>query len=308
MTPEEFEENCRFILYERINKIQNTFHQYGIENFYVSFSGGKDSTVLSELIDEAVPGNEIPRVFCDTGIELNMARDFVRKKAETDSRIQIIQPKKNIKKTLEEVGYPFKSKEHSLFVDVFQRNGFTKTTKHYLEREAVRFRCPKKLTYQFSDEFKLRVSPKCCYELKKKPLREWQKENQKPYSIIGIRHEEGGGRLNAGCLAFKDKKLHGFAPLIPIKELWLGWYIKRNNIEICDIYKPPYNFKRTGCKGCPFNIKLQKELDTMQEFFPEERKQCELIWKPVYDEYRRIGYRLKQTEKQNDDEGEAAGK
>ena len=26
---------------------------------------------------------------------------------------------------------------------------------------------------------------------------------------------------------------------------------------------------------------------------PNERKQCEFIWKPVYEEYRRIGYRLK---------------
>lgn len=41
-------------------------------------------------------------------------------------------------------------------------------------------------------------------------------------------------------------------------------------------------------------IKYQKELDTLEQFFPEERKQCELIWKPLYDEYRRIGYRLKQ--------------
>lgn len=29
----------------------------------------------------------------------------------------------------------------------------------------------------------------------------------------------------------------------------------------------------------------------------EERKQCEIIWKPVYDEYRRLGYRLKKNEK-----------
>lgn len=291
MDKEDFE----FLLFERKTKIQNTFYQYGIENFYVSFSGGKDSTVLSELIDEAVPGNEIPRVFCDTGIELNMIRDFVRKKAETDRRIQIIQPKKNIKKTLEEVGYPFKSKEHSLYVDVFQRNGITKSSKRYLTRESNRFRCPQKLMYQFTEDFKLKVSSKCCDELKKKPIKEWQDKNQKPYKIVWIRHEEGGRRLNAHCLAFKqDKKtLKGFAPLIPVKELWIDWYIKRNNIEICDIYKPPYNFKRTGCKGCPFNIKVQRELDTLQEFFPEERKQCEMIWKPVYDEYRRIGYRLK---------------
>jgi hypothetical protein len=31
----------------------------------------------------------------------------------------------------------------------------------------------------------------------------------------------------------------------------------------------------------------------MARLMPEEEKQCEIIWKPVYDEYRRIGYRLK---------------
>ena len=59
------------------------------------------------------------------------------------------------------------------------------------------------------------------------------------------------------------------------------------------IYYPPYNFERTGCKGCPFNIYLQKELDVLEKYFPNEKKQCEIIWKPVYDEYRRLGYRLK---------------
>lgn len=36
----------------------------------------------------------------------------------------------------------------------------------------------------------------------------------------------------------------------------------------------------------------------MKKYFPEEYKQCELIWKPVYDEYRRIGYRLKKDDGQ----------
>ena len=49
---------------------------------------------------------------------------------------------------------------------------------------------------------------------------------------------------------------------------------------------------RTGCKGCPYSLNLQNDLDMMAQLLPNERKQCEIIWKPVYDEYRRIGYRL----------------
>lgn len=51
------------ILFDRINIIRDVVNKYGEENFYISFSGGKDSTVLHYLVDEALPSNKIPRVF-----------------------------------------------------------------------------------------------------------------------------------------------------------------------------------------------------------------------------------------------------
>lgn len=74
------------------------------------------------------------------------------------------------------------------------------------------------------------------------------------------------------------------------------WYINEKKIELCKLYHAPFNFKRTGCKGCPYALDLQKQLEVMQIYLPAERQQCEYIWKPVYDEYRRIGYRLKKEE------------
>ena len=100
-----------FILYDRLEKIRSVINQYSEENFYLSFSGGKDSTVLHHLIDEALPGNKIPRVYADTGIEYNLVREFVYDLASKDERVQIIKPSKNIRTTLEEFGYPFKSKK-----------------------------------------------------------------------------------------------------------------------------------------------------------------------------------------------------
>ena len=44
-----------FILFDRIEVIRKTIEKYGEENFYISFSGGKDSTTLHYLIDEALP-------------------------------------------------------------------------------------------------------------------------------------------------------------------------------------------------------------------------------------------------------------
>ena len=289
-----------FILQDRLQKIKQIINQYGEENFYISFSGGNDSTVLSALVDLAIPDNKIPRVYANTGIELNIVRDFVFNVARSDDRFVIIKPSVPIKQMLEKDGYPFKSKKHAKKLGTYQRNGWTKTTQNYLypSDECKTFACPKILRYQFSEDFKLKVDYKCCVNLKENPLREWAKENHKPIAIVGIMKSEGGSRLKGKCLAFNNKKLKAFQPLIPVTKEWENWFISEYNIQICDIYYPPYNFERTGCKGCPFNIHLQKELDVLEKYFPNEKKQCEIIWKPVYDEYRRLGYRLKDKKKE----------
>lgn len=69
--------------------------------------------------------------------------------------------------------------------------------------------------------------------------------------------------------------------------------LSRERERVCDLYKPPYNFKRTGCKGCPFDLNIQETLNTMYKLLPNEYYQCLHLWKPVYDEYIRIGFRLK---------------
>ena len=48
------EQENEMLLNDRIMKIQSIVKKYGEENFYISFSGGKDSTVLSALVDMAL--------------------------------------------------------------------------------------------------------------------------------------------------------------------------------------------------------------------------------------------------------------
>lgn len=294
------EQENEMLLNDRIMKIQSIIRKYGEKNFYLSFSGGKDSTVLSALIDMALPNNKIPRVYANTGIELNMIRDFVFELSKTDNRIQIINPSIPIKQMLECEGYPFKSKVHAHCVNLFQIGSDNKMILGYLGKRPETWHsrtCPKKLRYQFEEgSCDLRISDMCCVRLKEEPMVKWSEKNGKKYPIIGTMQADGGRRTKVQCLAFKNNKnkdLKSFQPLAPLSKEWEEWLIKTYNIKICDIYKPPYNFTRTGCKGCPFAMNLQDELDTLEEFFPNERKQCEIIWKPVYDEYRRIGYRLK---------------
>ena len=95
----------------------------------------------------------------------------------------------------------------------------------------------------------------------------------------------------------KGENVKAFNPLFVVTDDFENWYIQERKIQLCELYYPPYNFTRTGCKGCPFGLNLQKELDVLSELLPEERKQCELLWGKVYEEYRRIGYRLNKKEK-----------
>lgn len=132
-------------------------------------------------------------------------------------------------------------------------------------------------------------------ELKEKPIIEWEKENNKPNKILGLMREEGGRRVTTKCIAFKKDKI-SFSPLAKVTKEWEEWFIKEFNIRLSDLYYEPYNFERSGCLGCPFNVSLQRELETLQTYFPNERRQAEYIWQPVYEEYRRIGYRLDREE------------
>lgn len=285
------------LLFDRLEKIKQVINQYGEENFYLSFSGGKDSTILHYLIDMALPNNKIPRVFINTGIEYNDIVRFVKELQNKDNRFIIIAPSKNIKQTLDEYGYPFKSKEHSLKVGEYKKGSRAKSILYYKEHSGSRFACPKKLLYQYEDDFNLKISNKCCYKLKKEPITKWQKENNKSITITGMRKEEGGQRTNLSCILTNKKgDVIKFHPLAVVTEKWEEWFIKKYNIKLCKLYYPPFNFKRTGCKGCSLSIDLQEQLSAMQIYLPNERKQCETIWKPVYDEYRRIGYRLVKNE------------
>ena len=281
------------ILFDRLNVIRDVIRLHGEDKFYLSFSGGKDSTVLHYLL-EALPGNRIPRVFVDTGIEYDSIKEFVLSMQAADERIQIIKPTQNVKRVLEVYGYPFKSKLHAHVVAVYQRSGKGNYVKRYLNSDDIH-QCPKILRYQFTSEFNLKIDNKCCQKLKKEPFKRWEKANKKTIAITGMMASEGGRRASIkGCvITDKDGKLKKFHPLLKVSEAWEQWYIVKRGIKLCKLYYPPYSFERTGCKGCPFALHLQEQLEVMERLMPKERKQCEFIWQPVYAEYRRIGYRLK---------------
>ena len=89
---------------ERIRQWINT---YGEDGVYVSFSGGKDSTVLLDLVRQDYP--RVKAVFVDTGLEYPEIRQFVK----TFDNVEWLKPKMTFKQVIKKYGYPFISKEVS---------------------------------------------------------------------------------------------------------------------------------------------------------------------------------------------------
>lgn len=76
---------------------------------YVSYSGGKDSTVLLDIVKDMYP--DVPAVFCDTGLEYPEVRELALKKADV-----VLKPAMNFKQVIEKYGYPIPSKEQAQLI------------------------------------------------------------------------------------------------------------------------------------------------------------------------------------------------
>ena len=86
-------------------RIKEWVDYYGEDGVYVSFSGGKDSTVLLTIVREMYPN--IPAVFCDTGLEYPEIREFVK----GFENVVWLKPKMTFRNVIEKYGYPMISKE-----------------------------------------------------------------------------------------------------------------------------------------------------------------------------------------------------
>lgn len=86
-------------------RIREWVSHYGEDKVYVSFSGGKDSTVLLDIARKDYPN--MSAVFVDTGLEYPEIRDFVK----AYDNVVWLKPKLNFKQVIEKYGYPIISKE-----------------------------------------------------------------------------------------------------------------------------------------------------------------------------------------------------
>jgi 3'-phosphoadenosine 5'-phosphosulfate sulfotransferase (PAPS reductase)/FAD synthetase len=255
-------------------RILEFYHKMG-GKVYISFSGGKDSTVLLHLVRSILP--ETRAVFCDTGLEFPELKEFVK----TFDNITIIRPEISFRQVIDRYGYPLISKEVSEAVARKRNNpSSTATDKKFVLYKDGR----RKFSYarwKFLIDAPFKVSGRCCYHLKKKPLMKFKQESGL-YPIIGVTCAESGIRemqwLVSGCNSFTPGNEKS-RPLSVWTEVDIWEYIERFKLPIASVYT--HGRTRTGCIYCAFGAHLEKNpnrFQTLERSHPQLHEYC---MKPV---------------------------
>ena len=88
-------------------RIREWVNKFGVEGVYISFSGGKDSTVLLDIARSLYP--EIEAVFVDVPTQYLELQMF----ASTFENVTMLRPKMNFAQVCKKYGFPLISKEVS---------------------------------------------------------------------------------------------------------------------------------------------------------------------------------------------------
>lgn len=97
------------------NRIKEFYNFFGGQ-VSVSFSGGKDSTVLLHIARELYP--DIEAVFVNTGLEYPEIQKFVK----TFDNVTILRPKMRFDEVLKTYGYPIISKDIAMTIHYAKQN------------------------------------------------------------------------------------------------------------------------------------------------------------------------------------------
>lgn len=242
----------------------------------LSFSGGKDSTIIAKLIEMSKLPIEL--VFSNTGVELEATLDFVKKFDCT-----WIKPEMTMSQTLKKYGKPVLSKEKSDRLAIYHRNIDNNPEQYSAVDKLINGTFGKianKHIHLLHEDLEFKTSAHCCDILKKKPFQKYMIENDLEGYFTGVRTAEGGNRLRyTSCVQTKklgNKVVVLSMPIIDWTDEVCDAFVEEYNIELSEAYTT-YGMKRTGCVGCPFNQELAKDMETLYNHEPKKYKGA-LFW------------------------------
>lgn len=295
-------------------RVRQWINEYGEDGVYVSFSGGKDSTVLLDLIRNRFGYKNVLAVFVDVPTQYPELKTFVK----TFDNVLILKPKISFVQVCEKYGFPLISKEVShKFSDWASAHNNGKES--YVDRQFEGKYVSKNgktnfiriQKYAFLKTAPFRISHKCCNVMKKDPIHRFEKETgRKPFTAQMA--EESMLRsqqwLRNGCNAFNIKNPQS-NPMSFWTEQDVLQYIVKNHLPICSVYgdvvedygnqlegqmdlsdyglqESDKKYKttgctRTGCMLCGFGCHLEKEgegrFEKLRETHPKMYSALDLI-------------------------------
>ena len=261
--------------------LKSKFDKIKPNTYYLSYSGGKDSHFLYWFIKEYLKRDDIKIVGINTYMEHHEIRDRILKNSDI-----VLIPKMKPMEIKEKYGSPCFSKIQDDFIDRYQRGCRTKSLMARIESRKFVGKDNKTHSSSFSLNSNARelllnnklhkVSPKCCYYLKKKTAHDFEKETGLK-AILGVRASESAMRKSQYKSCFtKDMK---FTPLHDLSDELLEKIYKKYNIEIPKVYD---HIERTGCMGCPYGI---YKGDTEKELLLLNDNQFEFVVKYFKESY-----------------------
>ena len=276
-------------------RIRGWVEEFGEDGVYISFSGGKDSTVLLDIVRKDYPN--IEAIFVNTGLEYPAVRSFALSK----ENVTELRPDMNFREVLIKYGYPIIGKEVSRSVGDVQKLG-KDCFAYRMFDGSMKGSFYDKSRYSFLLKAPFKISSKCCDTMKKKPLHKASRE-KKP--ITAQMADESRQRLSQwiqnGCNAFELK-----SPISNPMSFWTEndvlQYIHENRLEISEAYGKVIvkndgidgqinihdyirdyrdcqyettGGKRTGCIFCGFGILHDKQ--RFVRLSEQEPKLCDYV-------------------------------
>ena len=250
----------------------------------VNYSGGKDSTVLLHLVRELYP--EVPAVYLDHGMELDIVRDFI---CQTPNVIKV-KPEMNFRQVVEKYGWVYPSKAVAKRIEAARRGApyaLANLDGKNLDGTPSGFMKDRYMRWRHLLNAPFKISPMCCVVMKERPLdRFLKKTGKKPYlGLLACESDRRATRWQRyGCNAF-DNKHPTSCPLSVWTDQDILRYIKEEGLPIAESYgkivKSEGKLKttgesRTGCIFCLIGTHLQKvnRIQRLKELEPDRYRYC----------------------------------